>query len=519
MRIAFRESAGSRSDSTGGQLGRAAFPDRSNLWLILIIAIATASRVVTWALVPRDTSGWGGDEISYYRAAMRIILSGDQDLYWPPGTGWLIALLAKAMQTERLHVIRLGWVALDVCNVAMVFLFVRRIQDVFVVKQKFTKSAVAFFSALGYALYLPALAYATHATSEVLSAAFLLGALLSIDWVAPLRTGRMAIGGLLAGGMCLTRPALAPVVLGVVGALVLGNRRAKSIGGAVIMPCLVFVLVGATPSAFWIMRNYAKTGYWFLSLNLPHNAFRAARQGYQDDLRFVDSEPKPSEVKKRQANLARMFAGDEALRKAELAQSREERRTVLRGWLLQGKGVTPAEVFERRTDSLAQIDGGATNASLMEQLRRGVARLARSIAPKTVSFGLVQRSRPFGDATRVSLFVLTNVQWGIVLFFGVAGLVIQAPFEWRARVLLSSLVVGALVSPVFAHGEPRYTFPIEWTLLVSAAALFANAARSVAEVRQRRWKLAALIGIAMLLGTAWLAAARWGFAPSLRATW
>ena len=76
-------------------------------------AVALAIRLGLWLIV--SPSRLASDEDSYVRTGTLLLTTGQQDLFWPPVTGWLIALLGSLTPTPDIRVIRLGWIAMDLC--------------------------------------------------------------------------------------------------------------------------------------------------------------------------------------------------------------------------------------------------------------------------------------------------------------------------------------------------------------------------------------------------------------------
>src|SRR5262245_64914397 len=76
------------------------------------IALAVLARAVAWCFVPEGR--FASDEESYVRAGIGLLTRGEQDLFWPPFTGWLIAAAAWVFHTTDIRWIRLVWLAMDV---------------------------------------------------------------------------------------------------------------------------------------------------------------------------------------------------------------------------------------------------------------------------------------------------------------------------------------------------------------------------------------------------------------------
>ncbi len=76
------------------------------------VALAIAVRVGVWLVLPG--SRFASDEGGYFHAGVALLSTGEQDIFWPPVTGWLIAVAAWAFQTTEVRAIRLLWIAFDI---------------------------------------------------------------------------------------------------------------------------------------------------------------------------------------------------------------------------------------------------------------------------------------------------------------------------------------------------------------------------------------------------------------------
>jgi hypothetical protein len=452
---------------------------------------------------------------------MRLTLLGTQDIFWAPMGGWVIAAVSTLLATEKIHLLRLAWVLLDILNVALVLGITRRFFVFGPAIPSFRRGVgLPYAAALAYALYLPAIGYSVHLTGEVLSLFFLLAAVWMADWGPTFRLWRMAAAGCLFGCMTLTRPNLAPVVVLFAVFLVTVNWQARQRWRSVLLPSTLLLVMAVLPSTAWVVRNYAATGYVFLNLSYPHGFYRVALATNQDDLRFLDSSPNEFEVDNRHRNALRAEANNAELERIQASPSRNAARAVLMDGSLRLRSVTAQEVFEKRTEAILRVSAkDQKEASLWEQVRRGVSRLGRSLAPKTGIFDLVPRARPLLDPLKFSIFSVANVQWGLVLVFGIAGLLAGAGLDRRARLLLLAIVVGGLAATPFAHGEPRYSFPVEFALVIAAVGFFWEFQQSWRALLRSRWRLSLLVVALIFVEWSWVAAARWAFAGNIRGTW
>ena len=85
------------------------------------VVLAAAVRLGVWSVLPHTR--FASDEDSYYAVASALLATGQQDLFWPPVTGWLIAGAAWLLQTTDIRWIRLVWIGMDVgCTLAVAIL-------------------------------------------------------------------------------------------------------------------------------------------------------------------------------------------------------------------------------------------------------------------------------------------------------------------------------------------------------------------------------------------------------------
>ena len=75
------------------------------------VALGAAIRFGVWALVP--ASRFASDEGSYFQVGTALAAGGEQDLFWPPLTGWLIALVT-AIAGPSVSALRFVWVVFDI---------------------------------------------------------------------------------------------------------------------------------------------------------------------------------------------------------------------------------------------------------------------------------------------------------------------------------------------------------------------------------------------------------------------
>lgn len=422
------------------------------------IVAAAAIRLLVWAAIPAGR--FASDEKSYFNAAT-MFLGGQQDLFWPPVTGWLIAFLRTVLGTTALPALRLAWIAMDLGCVAAVSVLARR-AAASIPGLHGGAGRIAFLSSLGYALYLPAVSYAQFMTSEV-------PALLSVLLVLLVLTrSSAAIGatlgaGVLAGVLALTRSSLLPLlVLWPLGFAFIHRNRAS------LMLALAMTMAGLLVVGGWVVRNRIVTGELMVSSNSALNLYIGNREMYAEDLNLFSPRATPGQV---------------AIRRQQWDGAPAHLT------------LSPAE---RQQEGMRSI---ATRPA--QFLRRAFGRLARVFVPRTDVLQLVGGEARAGVFSWPSLAVLTlaNLQWLVVLGAGVVGLAVLrrgAPGQ-----LFLVTIAGSVALCLIAISKPRYSFVFD-PLLIIAAIIFVSAPREhwLRLTRAERWTLAA---IAVFLAWGWVA--------------
>ena len=409
---------------------RPATPDSRGrvLWPI---AIALTIRLALWWLIP--STRLASDEDGYVPAGLRLAATGQQDLFWPPVTGWLVAALSIVLGTSAIQWIRLAWVAMDLACLLLLGRLARRLAPK--VAGSDAARADRFVTAVlvGYAIYLPAISFSQFATSEIPA---LLQLLLLLTFVVH-RTPSMPrsiAAGLVGGTLILTRPSLLPVIVLVPLALALRWPRREWLRHATVMLVLAGAVVGLL-----IARNWRQFGEPTIATNSAYNLYIGNRELYAEDLNLLDPRATPEQI--------------------------EFRRQYFSGTLPAPVG-TPQEL---QREALAAI---RDKPGLF--LRRAIGRLARVFAPKTDVLELVggeSRAGAFA-ASSLALLAIANLQWALVLFAGLAGLAWWWRTDRSTGALMLSVVLGSLPLCLIAISKPRYAFPFEPLLLLAAVSLF-----------------------------------------------
>src|SRR4051812_23521237 len=148
------------------------------------IAIAALVRLGAWFLI--SGARFASDEQGYVDAGVQLATTGRQDLFWPPMTGWIVALFTSLWPAMPLSALRLVWIGFDLINVLLVGILVQRIATRFAAPQQ---SRLVAWSVFGYALYLPAISHAQFVTSEMPALLLILLSIVLLTAPAPHEIG------------------------------------------------------------------------------------------------------------------------------------------------------------------------------------------------------------------------------------------------------------------------------------------------------------------------------------------
>lgn len=380
------------------------------------------------------------------------MLQGRQDIFWPPVTGWLIALVRLVSPSDSIAFVRLAWIAMDVACVALVGVLAGRLGRAMWPGEAARVRSLVVVASLAYALYLPALAFAQFATSEIPALLCVLGILVLVTSPRP-TPAAFAAAGAVAGVLCLTRPSLLPLL----GLIPLATLRRSGLA-----PAITFVAIGVLIVGSYVYRNWHFTGEATISTNSAYNLFIGNRDFYAEDLDLFSPRATPEQIEFRR----QQFSGQ----LPPFTQSPAESQRLAVEWIRAHPGLF---------------------------LKRAVGRLARVLVPKTdvlELWGGESRAGVFAPRSLV-LLAVTNLQWTLVLFGGIVGLfaVRHARPEWA--LLFTSVVIGSLLLCLIAISKPRYSFVFDPLLIIGAAALWVDRARLWALITTRdRIAMAALFG-------------------------
>ena len=428
------------------------------------VALAIVIRLAVWLMVP--SARFASDEDSYFQVATALLTAGHQDLFWPPVTGWLIALVRATLQTDAVAAVRLVWIALDIGCVIAVGTLARRAATAVWPANAAKTDRFAALAATAYALYLPAISHAQFSTSETPALLQTLSVLVLLT--QPGRGGvTFAIAGLVCGTLVLTRPSLLPLLALLPAAATIGCSN-----GARLRHGLVFVAVGTMVIGAHMSRNWLNTGQLTIATNSAYNLYVGNRDMYGEDLNLFSPKATPAQI--------------------------DFRRQMWRGELVN-PSETPEELQRQALDWIAAHPGVFA--------RRVVGRLARVFAPKTDVLELAGGESAAGlfSPLPLALLVLANLQWAAVLAAGAIGLVAL----WRADrdlgTLMGATIAGSLVLCLVAISKPRYSFVFDPLLIIGACLLMTTPRTTWSALTRRdRASLAAVFGFMAWGWLAWL---------------
>lgn len=443
------------------------------------MVLGAAIRIALWIWLP--ASRFASDEQGYYQAGTALASQGLQDLFWPPMTGWLIAVVT-VIAGPSLTWVRLAWVLMDIaCLIAVRSLAWRLASDVAaaVVDHQTGRAALArqftLWATLGYALYLPALSFAQFTTSETPALLQLLVVLLLLTRLDPGR-GTFVMAGILTGTLALTRPSLLPLLVVLPAVVVWQRWRANRWEHAALLVVAAVVVVGGV-----VIKNWWLVGEATVARNSAYNLYIGNRDFYAEDLDLFHPRATKEQIEFRR----QFFSGREVY---PTATPQELQRQAL-GWI----------VAHPRTFT-----------------RRSLGRLGRVFAPRTDVLELVGGERSVGvfAPQSIALLGLANLQWTVVLFGGLIGLFALRHIRPDHFELYVASIVGTVALCLVAISKPRYSFVID-PLLILGASVFLAAPGRVVRSLQTLDRVVLVLLFVFLIWT-WIA---WTiFAMSSRAT-
>jgi hypothetical protein len=426
------------------------------------VGVALAIRLALWMAIP--ATRLASDEDGYVPAGLALLATGTQDLFWPPGTGWIVAAVAW-LAGPSVHAIRLAWIAMDAACLIAIGVLARQLAPA----AGFDAAAAARvgrYAMLGYAIYLPAVSFSQFATSEIPALLQTLLILVLVSSPSP-SWRRSVVAGLLGGTLILTRPSVLPVAALVPVALALRWPQPVWRRHALVMVTATAIVVGAL-----LAKNWRERGELTIAQNSAYNLYIGNRALYAEDLNLFSPRATPEQV--------------------------EFRRQYFSGTLPAPTG-SPADLQREAIASIVDRPGLF--------VRRAIGRLARVFAPKTDVLELVggeQRAGIFAPAS-LAVLAVANLQWTAVLFAGIVGLGVWWRTERSGAALLLSVVLGCLPLCLIAISKPRYAFTFEPLLLLAAAALVVAGRPALARLgRGDRWAIGVALGFIVWGWIAWL---------------
>jgi hypothetical protein len=392
---------------------------RAALWPVAVAAIV---RLAAWALLPG--ARFASDEQGYVEAGIALATTGQQDLFWPPMTGWIVALVTWLVPAASLPALRLSWIAIDLVNVVLVAVLAERVARAALPGRE---AAFARAAALGYALYLPAISHAQFVTSEMPALLLVLAALVLVGAAAP---SRDAIAGVVLGALVLVRANLLPLAVLMPGAAFAHQSRPQWLRRTAIVAVMASLIVGAA-----IARNAIVYGEPSLSRNAAYNLYIGNRDMYAEDLDLLNPWATPGQIEFRR----QMFAGT-----------------------LQYPAGTAAELQAQALEWIARHPG--------QFLRRATGRLARVFAPKTDVLELAGGEAAAGifSPVAMALLGLANLQWAWMLFAGSLGLRVLMDRDRPLGLTFLWTIAGSVALCLIAIAKPRYSFVFDPLLLIAA---------------------------------------------------
>ncbi|HYB95523.1 MAG TPA: hypothetical protein VEC39_11145 [Vicinamibacterales bacterium] len=369
---------------------------------------------------------FASDEDSYYQVATAL-LQGRQDVFWPPLTGWLIALVRLITGSDSVAIVRLAWIVMDTICAAAIYALGMRLGHAIWRDAPARATRLAQGATVGYALYLPAISHAQFATSEIpaLLATLILVLLVTTGHAS---FGRFSAAGAVAGLASLTRPSLLPLLV-FVPAAVAYRRRASYAAAAT---CMV---VGGLVVGAFVLRNWSYAGEATISTNSAYNLYIGNRDMYAEDLNLFDPRATAEQIEFRRRQM------DGTAPPFTLSPA-ESQRLALQ-WIREHP---------------------------IQFARRALGRLARVFVPKTDVLELLggeKRAGVFAPAS-IALLAAANVEWALVLFGGLIGWFILRHRDQRMARVFAAVIAGALVLCLVAISKPRYSFVFDPILMLCA---------------------------------------------------
>ena len=402
------------------------------------MAVAALVRVAAWALI--SGARFASDEQGYVDAGIALAATGQQDLFWPPLTGWIVAAFKTIAPSAPLSALRLLWIAMDLGNVALVAVLARRI------------GGAAVFAPYAYALYLPAISHAQFVTSEMPALLLVLSALVVVTSRRSTMAADLAAGAIL-GALVLVRANLLPLLVMLPAAAFSQISRPTWVRRTAVV-----AVVGAVVVAAAIARNWISYGDPTLSRNAAYNLYIGNQDVYAEDLDLFHPWATPEQIEFRR----RFFAGTLQYPTGTAA----ELQSAALGWIVRHPG---------------------------QFLRRAIGRLARLFAPKTDVLELAGGEAAVGvfSPAGLALLGIANLQWTWMLFAGLLGLAALVDRDRSLGVPFLATIAGCAILCLIAISKPRYSFVFDPLLILTSTLVVAMSAADRMALWRRHWRVLA----------------------------
>ncbi len=414
------------------------------------MAVAALVRLAAWALIPG--ARFASDEQGYVDAGIALAATGQQDLFWPPLTGWIVAAIKTIAPAAPLAAIRLVWIAMDLANVALVAVLAGRI------------GPAARCAPYAYALYLPAISHSQFVTSEMPALLLVLAALVTVTS----RGAGAAVdagAGAILGALILARANLLPLLVMLPAAAFMQISRQSWLKRTATV-----AVVGGVIVAGAIARNWIAYGDPTLSGNAAYNLYIGNQDVYAEDLDLFHPRATPEQI--------------------------EFRRQFFAGTLQYPTG-TAAELQRAALSWIASHPG--------QFVRRALGRLARLFAPKTDVLELAGGEAAVGvfSPAGIALLGVANLQWTWILFAGLLGLAALIDRDRLFGLTFLATIAGSAILCLVAISKPRYSFVFDPLLIVTSTLVISMSATERIATWRAHWR--ALAPSYVFLAWGWIA--------------
>jgi 4-amino-4-deoxy-L-arabinose transferase-like glycosyltransferase len=424
------------------------------------VAVAAIVRLAAWAIIPG--ARFASDEQGYVDAGLALATAGQQDLFWPPLTGWIIALIKTVAPSVSLGGLRLVWVLFDLANVMLVAIIAARLAARILPPAGARR--LVFAATLGYALYLPAISHAQFVTSEMPALLLVLSSLAILtSGMAP--AAMVAGAGVALGTLTLARANLVPLAVLLPAAVFVNQPRPRWLARIVSVAAIAAVFPAAVIA--WNAMTY---GDATLSRNAAYNLYIGNQDFYAEDLDLFHPQATPEQI--------------------------DFRRKLFAGTLEYPKG-TAAELQSAAVQWIVSHPGSF--------LKRALGRLARVFAPRTDVLELAGGEAAVGVFSPIAIALLgvANLEWVVILFGGLLGVCMIRDRDRTLGLTWMAAIAGSVILCLVAIAKPRYSFVFDPLLIIAAAVAMTAAADTRLASWRRWWRV--LTPIYAFLAWGWIA--------------